>query len=398
MTEISLIVTLNNQFNSTQLNFHFQTNSSSFAANVSTSLSENTTLTSNGSFNSPLCPMMTLKTILYCAIWPIICCCGILGNILTLIVLFRIKESSTPLQYLKSLAMADISTITIRCAYMPFVWWQLFWPDIYETWTIQSFSILWVSSAVEKISKCIIVAIVLDRVVAVILPFRYKISCTKVRISWVIVVMSIVIISTTFPSVVDTFLYMYDSKKGGNRTTEPSSQSEGKFYLLNYIHTSQVKIIHLVINRFLFDLLPILIVVSGNIIIIIGLRNSRSMKYASEDANTQRKYQERQLTKLLLFISFSFLVLCTPTDLFTFFTISNGSVNVVPHRHRCYIEEIFRTLTLVNSSINFVIYAVMNKKYREGYMSILVCCRRRMRQENSSRLKGVISTEEVKVH
>ena len=373
--------------------FHFQTNTPSFVANVSTLMSENATMIGNGSFNSPLCPLMTLKTILYCAIWPIICTCGILGNTLTLIVLFRIKESSTPLQYLKSLAIADIFTITIRCAYMPFVWWQLFWPDIYKTWTIQSFSILWVSSAVDKISKCIIVAIVLDRVVAVIFPLRYKISCTKVRITWVIVSMSIVIISTTFPFIVDTFLYMYESETGGNRTTEASSQSEGKFYLLYYIHTSKVKIIHLVINRFLFDLLPILIVIAGNIIIIVGLRRSRSIKYASEDANIQRKYQERQLTKLLLFISFSFLVLCAPNDLFTFFTISNCSVNVVPHRHRCYIEEIFRTLTLVNSSINFVIYAVVNKKYREGYMSIFACFRREMAHGNSSRFKVVVSTE-----
>ena len=338
--------------------------------------------------------MMMLKIVLYCAIWPIICCCGILGNTLTLIVLSSVKDdSSTPLQYLKSLAMADIISITIRSAFLPFVWWQLFWPDEYLTWSIKSVSILWLSNAAEKVGKCIIVVIVIDRVVAVTLPFRYKFVCTPVRITRVIAVISIVIVSTTAPALVDMFIYMSGSDTNGNRTIGPSLQSEGRYYIFNRVHTSKAISIHLVINRFLFDLLPIPIVIIGNIIIIIGLRKKSSMKYGSDDSNNQRKQQELQLTKLLLFISFSFLVLCAPSDLLAFFSVTNGSVNVVPPDHRRFIDIIFRTLTLVNSSFNFVIYAVMNKKYREGYTKILVCCRREIGQENATKLTNVVSTE-----
>ena len=318
---------------------------------------------------------MLFKIVLYCAIWPIVCLCGVLGNILTLIVIFRIKESSAPLQYLKSLAMADILTITVRCAYMPFIWWQLFWPDEYLSWTVKSVSVLWLTIVTDNISKVITVVIVLDRIVAVILPFRYKIYCTTKRITKVIVVLSTLIISITAPLIVDNFMYMTDVDMTGNRTIEPSSESESKYYIHNHIKTSKVRKIHILISRLLFDIIPILIVITGNIIIIIGLRRSSSMKFASEDANNQRKYQERQLTKLLLFISFSFLVLCAPYDLLVFLAVTNESGHTLPLFYLRFVDEICRTLTLLNSSINFVIYAVMNRKYREGYKSILACFR-----------------------
>ena len=38
--------------------------------------------------------------------------------------------------------------------------------------------------------------------------------------------------------------------------------------------------------------------------------------------------------------------------------------------------EILATLTLMNSAVNFVVYAVMSTKYRQGYVAILTCGRR----------------------
>ena len=45
--------------------------------------------------------------------------------------------------------------------------------------------------------------------------------------------------------------------------------------------------------------------------------------------------------------------------------------------------DILLTLFLLNSSVNFIVYAVMNKRYREAYISILCCCRRSNNIEDS---------------
>ena len=325
--------------------------------------------------------MTVLQSVLYCGVWPIICSCGIFGNVLTLVVLFRVNDSSTALQHLKSLAVADIFTITFNCVYIPFILCQLFWPEEYLTWTVKSYSIMQMALSAEKISKCITVAIVFDRVVAVTWPFSYKTTCTQMRTTVAIVTIFILVISTTSPYIVVTCMYGFETE--GNRTIGPSSQSEAAHFMLYYIHKSKWMPIHIVLNRLLFDLLPIPLVLVGNIIIIIGLRKGGAVKSTSEEANNQRKYQERQLTKLLLFVSFTFLMLCVPFDLLTCFTIIAGSEKIVYIGH--FLYQIFRTLSLTNCSINFVIYAVMNKRYRKGYLSLLGCFRRDIEQDTPQR-------------
>ena len=357
--------------NDNVISLSFQKTTQSFEENVSSSLLENTTTTENEDFNSPLLPIIELKSVLYCAVWPTICSVGIVGNILTLIVLSKVKDSSTALQYLKSLAVSDILTIAIKCVFASLILGQLFWPDEYLTWTVRSFSFL-LCNPTEKISKCITVLIVLDRVVAVTSPFKYKAICTPLRTTVAIVAICLLVVATTSPYVVEAF--RYDFQTEGNRTIEPSSEKEAAHFLSHVFNTSKALSINIAINRFLFDVLPIPIVLVGNIIIIIGLRRSSSVKPTSEDAGNQRKYQERQLTKLLLFVSIAFLVLCAPYDMLVLFTLIKGSGSVAPLAH--FLHEIFRTLTLTNNSINFVIYAVMNKRYRQAYKSILMCCRR----------------------
>ena len=358
--------------------FHIQNTAISFAENITAALLENTTSSENDNLSDP---MTVLKSVLYCAVWPIICSCGIIGNVLTLVVLFRVNDSSTALQYLKSLAVADIFTITINCVYIPFILCQLFWPEEYLNWTVKSYSIMQMALSAEKISKCITVAIVFDRVVAVTWPFSYKTTCTQMRTTVAIVAIFILVISATSPYIIDTFMHGFETE--GNHTIGPTSQSEAAHFNLYYVHTSKWMPIHILVNRLLFDILPIPIVMVGNIIIIIGLRKGGALKSTSEEANNQRKCQERQLTKLLLFVSFTFLMLCAPFDLLACVTIITGSENIVYIGH--FLYEIFRTLTLTNSSINFVIYAMMNKRYREGYMSLLGCFRRDIEQDTPQR-------------
>ena len=268
--------------------------------------------------------------------------------------------------------MADILTITIRCVYIPLVWWQLFWPEQYMTWTLKSFAVLSLTNSMDRISKCIIVTIVLDRVVAVVWPLRYKDICTTMRSTVAMVVIYVTILSTTIPISVDAFMYKF--KTGINSTGLPTAYTESSEYVKQSVLPSTLKTVNLMATRFLFDLTPIIVVIIGNIVIIVGLRRSASSKSTSEDSQRQRKHQDRQLTKLLLTVSFLFLILCVPFDLLSIVTINVGSAEVGDRDFfRHVVIEVFRTLTLLNSSVNFVVYAVMNKRYREGYKSLLTC-------------------------
>ena len=250
-----------------------------------------------------------------------------------------------------------------------------FWPDEYLTWTVNSFSVFKLSFPVEKISKCIIVAVVFDRIIAIVWPFRYKTICTPTRTTAAIVIIFVLIISSTITYSVDVFIYAYEI--GPSNSTYLTTQKEARQYLMFRFRPSKVRTIHAIINRLLFEVIPIPSVIIGNVVIIVGLRRRPSLKSTSGESNQTRKYQERQLTKLLLVVSFSFLTLCAPFDISSFISITGDYDNEIPKGVvTSLITEILTTLTLLNSSINFVIYSVMNKRYRQGYISILTCVAR----------------------
>ena len=244
--------------------------------------------------------------------------------------LFNVGDKSTALQYLKGLAVADSVRLFIRLVFIPFVLCQLFWPDEYLTWTVNSFSVFKLSFPVEKISsKCTIVAVVFDRIIAIVLPFRYKTICTPTRTTAAIVIIVVLVIFSTLTYSVDVFIHAYEI--GPSNSTFLTTQKEARKYLMFRIRPSKVKTIHAIINRsLLFDVIPIPSVIIGNVVIIVGLRRRSSLKSTSGESNQTRKYQERQLTKLLLVVSFSFSTLCAPFDISSFISITGDYDNKIP--------------------------------------------------------------------
>ena len=133
--------------------------------------------------------------------------------------------------------------------------------------------------------------------------------------------------------------------------------------------------LHAVLNRIVFDFLPIPLAMVGNVIIIAGLRKGRQFLQAAsvtDRALGQRRLQERQATKLLLMISILFLIFCAPLEIFAILAYI-GVMRADTHAYDLG-SEICRVFSLLNHSTNFIVYAVMNKKYREGYKAILLSC------------------------
>ena len=319
--------------------------------------------------------VLMTRTVIYCVIWPIIIIPGIFGNVLSLIVIRKTEGSNSTSKFLISLAVADTLNLVVKGVQMVFNWGEMFWPQQYLTWKLSTVSFVVLSFIPDRISKCITVAIVGDRIIALMAPLRYKMICRPMRIKTIIVVISVVIVSTSLPTIVEVFMFHFTPLK--NRTIHTNI---GKLYRY-HISQSSWKPIHLMVNFLLFDFMPIPIVFVGNIIIIFSLRKSNKVAPTTSEVQQQRKLQERQLTKLLLTISMLFFFLTTPLALyrliFVALTISQDT-NIL-------LLDTNHTLSLTNSAINFVVYAVMNKKYKAGYVEILRRCRRSNAIEDSHR-------------
>ena len=326
--------------------------------------------------------MIVERTIIYCFVCPIIIVCGIVGNVLTLIIFSKSTEKSTTQQHLQSLAMTDTLILIFRFAYMVCVWWQLFLPNQYNSWKVKSMSFMSLSHLHERISKCITVVIVCERVLAVILPFKVKIICTPMRVKIVCAVIYAIAISTSYPYVIEPFFFF--SKAGANNMTYPMTQKEVT-QLFAFRGKKGNNVFLMVFNNIILGFIPIPLVIIGNVVIIIGLRKSKSMKSISNEAEQRRRKQDGKVTKLLLVVSVIFLILCGPHDINSLCLLLERKL--ATNYRLLLLNEILTTLQMLNSAINFIIYCAMNSKYRQDYIDVLFCPRRRNVKENSSQTK-----------
>ena len=136
---------------------------------------------------------------------------------------------------------------------------------------------------------------------------------------------------------------------------------------------------------FYFDCMPIPIVFVGNIIIILSIRKRNILASTTSEVQQQRKHQERQLTKLLLTISMIFFVLTCPSAVYR--VLIAAGMTPPKTTIATLVGNMNQTLSLTNSAINFVAYAVMNTKYREGFVAIICRCRRTNGIEDNTEMK-----------
>ena len=336
--------------------------------NLTESQIENSTLST--SYDVYIKQRIVEITVIYLCLFPLIVCFGISGNILTVTMLFKETETSTTVIYLKHLALVDLFTLTIKGAIAVCVWWQLFRPEQYLTWKVNTFTLNQLTYFSEKISKYITMGIVFERIVAVTWPFKIKDICTPTRTRITVGVIYAVILAVSVPFIVDVFIFFNNTDTGNQGY--PSVFAEGKNYFISRLTNDKALIITFLINRTI-HFLPVPLIIIGNMVIIAGLRKKDIVKSSSVGENKHRKRQERQVTKMCLIISVTFLCLCGPQDISAFILFIQGmQVNNTTR----FTIEILATLTLMNSAVNFVVYAVMSTKYRQGYVDILTCGRR----------------------
>ena len=297
--------------------------------------------------------------------------------------LFRVNETSTTSIYLKNLAVTDLFTLSIKGVCIVYVWWQIYRPDEYLTWKVNTFSIVTLSYYFEKVSKHITVAVVIERIIAVTWPFRFKEICTPLRTYVVIVIIYITILAISLPVSIDTFMYFHSIEP--NKNEYPMTVKEGTDYLTKHLFNHDLQFLLTRIYRAI-DFIPIPLIIIGNVVIVLGLRQATPVRSNSMDGRQQGKKKERQITRLCLTISITFLILCTPYDMYFFLWFTKV---IKLTRAVQVVGDAFTTLYTMNSSVNFIIYAVMNRRYRRGYLEIVTCFRRHPEPNTPTRQKNV---------
>lgn len=146
------------------------------------------------------------------------------------------------------------------------------------------------------------------------------------------------------------------------------------------------------IDLCLASLIPFLILICLNLAIVITLRRTASSRHAltaDSSHSSSSKQRDAQLTAMLISVSIMFVVLTAPLFMFrTYF-------NFVPHDGDIWSEAIYylghhicHKLWYCNNAVNFYLYCITGKKFRDDLLSL---CRRPTDRGGTSSTTSVTS-------
>ena len=148
--------------------------------------------------------------------------------------------------------------------------------------------------------------------------------------------------------------------------------------------------------------IPFTMLIHMNFVIVKTVKTSRKF-FTTDDTNTRinsrqriMKSAENQLTVMLLLVTTLFLILLCPAYFRFIYLLFANRDTPLAYANSMILFEVSYKLYASNSGINFFLYCISGKKFRNDLKKILCCCCRRSDQWQSSSTGGsTVQTERV---
>ncbi|XP_067667131.1 probable G-protein coupled receptor 139 [Haliotis asinina] len=296
-------------------------------------------------------------------VFPFLILLGTIGNGLSLTIMCQreMRQTSTCF-YLAVLAIADTTVLYISA---------------FKTWlrTVSGFELLHVSQASCKItmflayfsthfSAWIIVAVTVERFLAVWFPLKAGTMCSVSRAKFgTIIIAGLVILINC------QVLWTAELK-----SVPSSSLSETKLMCIPYKDYAEFVCELLAwMNLILYSFLPFVVLLLFNILIIINLLKHRQVLTSTMTKDDQQmRSSHRKLAITLLSVSFAWIVTTMPSTLFLVFKPRPVSVSHAAQQQ--LVRVICYSLMYVNHAINFGLYCITGNRFRHELNRLL--CRK----------------------
>ncbi|XP_035981931.1 thyrotropin releasing hormone receptor 2 [Fundulus heteroclitus] len=302
----------------------------------------------------------------------LVCCVGIVGNIMVVLVVFTTRHMRTPTNcYLVSLAIADLTVLV--AAGLPNVSDSLTGTWIYGH--AGCLGITYLQYLGINVSSCSITAFTVERYIAICHPIKAQTVCTVSRAKRIIT--GVWIFTCVYCML---WFFLVDIQVGQDGHVQCGYRVKRELYLPIYL-----------IDFAIFYVIPLLlaIVLYGLIARVLYLSPlpshtetsattlRRSCRDTSEAGRTGRQGRpktavssRKQVTKMLAVVVILFALLWMP---YRTLVLINSFVSTP------YLDSWFllfcRTCIYANSAINPVIYNAMSQKFRSAFRGLYSCQR-----------------------
>lgn len=294
---------------------------------------------------------------------PLVVGVGLLGNVVTIVVLTRRRMRSSTNVYLTALAVSDL-------LYLMFVFTLSFmhYPSIHEPsfqwyWHYYGFGI-WFTDATTYTSIWLTVSFTVERYIAVCHPMRGQLICTESRARKVIVLVYAFCFVTTVTTPLE-----YEAIE----IQDPNDNST-QIFSLNFTKMSHNKTYRTVFYWFTtvtFVFIPLILLGIFNSFLIHAVHKSQQQRcrMTQVEQSDSIQTQENKITITLIAVVILFMVCQIPTAITLIYNLFHQPpTNSVEENIGRGLGNIFNFLVTINASCNFMLYCALSDKYRRTFL------------------------------
>ena len=286
---------------------------------------------------------------------PILVVVGIIGNLLTLLILGKKKNRrSQSISFLLSLAVSD--TLLILTGNLS-EWIRIMWKiDIRSSNAVMCKVHVFLTYFSIHFSSWILVLFTVERTISVLAPHKVRMWCDRRKERKSIFVLAVILAGLN-----GHFLVGIVHKYNSYTMRYCAGSSESYINFLNDVYTK--------IDLCVAFVIPALIIIIGNTIIVVKLAR-RTKSHQQMVASAQAKHP---LTAVLILLNVVFILSMGPSAMFLLFyaNLIDKNLNI---ETATLIYNIVNVLAGLNASMNFILYILSGSKFRKEVKALL-CCR-----------------------
>ena len=305
----------------------------------------------------------SIKFAIYGVIMPAVCIIGICGNLMSVSIIYKIRDTTAFSTYLKALTISD--TFVLLGGLARFVCDLIGTSVPSVSSQVNAYSKVIVSYILGKyawgVSAFLIILMSAERFLAVAFPLHIKTfaleSHPRVFIAGILCLQ---------------FLFRLPSAIWTEIRAIPDSQTNQTLYIAGYrdwAQNLQFRTNHFIIILIIFDMiLPIVTTLFMNAAILVCLKRRTNLFSGESRVMSKTSLEDRRLTLTLLLLSAFYLLSMTPNMATNLMKVTINDYGSFRARERPLLSTILNInilMVTLNSANDFTIYILSSKRFRQ---------------------------------
>ena len=319
---------------------------------------------------------------IYRVILPIICTFGILGIILTIVILSRKHMCTSTNCYLMALAIADLLFLLLFATILADNQFVLYSKEYYNYMIYITYAAIFMQIFLLA-SIWLTVILAMERYIAICRPFLAAKMCTVIKARVIIILIFAFAVLCRSPNFWENrIVSIYDRLTNTTMTyVEPTKLSYDRTYMIVYPW---------VIDGVVTSILPFILLFVLNLRLVYEVR--KSTRYiqrnliVEKSAGNAIQREELQITIMLISIIVVFLLCQAPYVIYT--AIVSINAFQVATAHFMIFRYVTQLLLTLKSAINFILYCWFSEKFWATLKRVF-CMEQRLFKRKPSNTEGV---------